>query len=119
MTDTIPTSTPLPLGLKILKQSQEDGPDPAIHDFDYPSFIGSIMFLMLCTQGDICFAVSYLSKFSSNPPLATVNACKRLLRYLVGTKDRCLVFNNKSMELVGYTDANWAGDVEDQRTITQ
>jgi hypothetical protein len=33
----------------------------------YANAIGSLMYAMLCTQLDICFAVGLVSRFQSNP----------------------------------------------------
>ena len=33
----------------------------------YASVVGSLMYVMLCTKPDICFAVGMVSRYQSNP----------------------------------------------------
>jgi len=37
-----------------------------IKDFSYASVVGSLMYAMLCTRPDICFAVGLISRYQSN-----------------------------------------------------
>ena len=69
---------------------------------------------MIASRPDICFAVGALSQFMSNPSLDHWQGVKRIFRYLKGTLDYCLTFdgNDASLKLQGYSDANWAGDVD-------
>ena len=48
----------------------------------YASVVGSLMYAMLCTRPDICFAVGMVSRYQSNPGTAHWQAVKRILRYL-------------------------------------
>lgn len=78
----------------------------------YQSVIGSVMYAM-GTRPDISFVVSKLSQFSSNPREQHWLAMKRLLRYLVKTKDYALIYQGNykkeltEPELVGYSDADY------------
>ena len=84
----------------------------------YASAIGSLMYLMLGTRPDIAFAVSCLSRFMSNPTTAHKNAVTRVLRYLLGSQDMELVYRGDLQPLTGYTDADWAGDIETRRSTS-
>ena len=53
----------------------------------YASAVGSLMYAMLCTRPDICYAVGLVSRYQSNPGEAHWKAVKRILRYLKGTMD--------------------------------
>ena len=44
--------------------------------------IGSLMYLMLCTQPDIAFAVGVLSRYNNSPKSCHMVAAKHLLRYV-------------------------------------
>ena len=48
----------------------------------YANAIGNLMYAMLCTRPDICFAVGLVSRFQNNPGPAHWKAVKRILRYL-------------------------------------
>ena len=51
----------------------------------YTSAVGSLMYAMMCTRPDICFAVDMVSRYQSNPGPVHWKAVKRILRYLKGT----------------------------------
>ena len=83
---------------------------------------------MSCQQDprpDIVLAVGYLSRFSSNLSEQHLKAAKRTLVYLKGTIDKVLTLgqldNNtegKHHSLIGYCDADYAGDMETRRSTT-
>ena len=78
-----------------------------------PSAVGSLMYAMMCTRPDICFAVGLVSRYQSNPGIAHWKAVKRILRYLSGTADYGLCYRGKDLQLQGYTDADWGGDLDE------
>ena len=75
---------------------------------NYRSFIGSLMYLAVSTRWDLCFAVAYLSRFLENPSRKHFRMCKRVLRYLAGTRNFELVYKKKRVNLLEcWTDSNW------------
>ena len=56
----------------------------------------------------------------SNPSKDHWMGVKRLLRYIKGTLDYGLKFQSVDGEddLYGYSDANWAGDIDDRRSVS-
>jgi poly(3-hydroxybutyrate) depolymerase len=72
----------------------------------YASAIGSLMYAMLCTHLDICFAVDMVSRYQSNPGPNHWRAVKRILRYLHGTIDHALCYHGGDLRWIGYSDAN-------------
>jgi hypothetical protein len=84
----------------------------------YRSIIGSLMYLMVGTRPDISFAVSALSKHLSNPTTLHLAAAKRVVRYLLGTIDKAIVYQSEPgpFRLMAYTDADWAGDKKSRRS---
>ena len=70
---------------------------------------------------DIANAVGNVAKYSEDPSKEHWIAAKRILRYLITTKDMKIVFgssyNNEDC-LIGYADANWASDVDTRRSTT-
>ena len=48
----------------------------------YTSAVGSLMYAMLCTRPDICYAVGVVSRFQSNPGPEHWIAMKHILKYL-------------------------------------
>ena len=43
---------------------------------------------------------------------------KRVLRYIQGNLDHEILYSKGSVQLVGYTDADWAGSDEEMRSIS-
>jgi transposase InsO family protein len=75
----------------------------------YQSIIGSLMYAVSATRPDLCFAVSFLSQFNHSPTTQHLQAAKRVLRYLNGTKTSGLFYPyQQSLNLVTYSDADYA-----------
>ena len=72
----------------------------------YASAVGSLMYAMMCTCLDICFGVGLVSRYQSNPGREHGKVVKRILRYLKGTMDYCLVYQGSELSLVGYSDVD-------------
>lgn len=83
----------------------------------YREAIGSLMYLMVGTRPDLAFSVGLLSKFVERPCSTHLQAVKRVLRYLIGTKNAALVFGRTSNNLIPevFVDADWAGDVKGRK----
>jgi hypothetical protein len=84
----------------------------------YRNAVGSLIYLVTGTRPDLAVATSTVAKFCENPGPAHWTAVKRILRYLKGTSDWGLLFNPKNDTLVGYSDADWAGDPDSRRSTT-
>jgi hypothetical protein len=96
-----------------------------MHNFPYQSLIGTLMYAMLGTRPDIAFAVGVLSKYSSNPGPIHWDQAAHVLRYLVGTKNHGLTFDGNNQDsddlssiILGYTDSDWAGDIDTRRSTS-
>ncbi|KAK8936121.1 hypothetical protein KSP39_PZI013254 [Platanthera zijinensis] len=90
----------------------------AMQKVPYASAVGSLMYAMVCTRPDIAHAVGTVSRFLSNPGREHWSAVKWILRYLQGTSDLTLRFGDSEPELLGYTDADMAGDVDSRRSTS-
>lgn len=121
MTDCNPISTPLDPNQHLTKEmgptSNEEIED--MKAFPYQEAIGSMMYAAQLTRPDICFALTLLSRFNKNPGHAHWQAVKRVFRYLKGTINRKLVFRgNADSELIGYCDADHAGNQDSRRSTS-
>ncbi|GFU61113.1 retrovirus-related Pol polyprotein from transposon RE2 [Trichonephila clavipes] len=58
----------------------------------YQELIGELLYLANRTRPDISFVISYLSQFNHNPEKRHYNLAKRVLRYLMGSKDKKKLF---------------------------
>lgn len=82
-------------------------PDPKC-PFRQP--LGSLMYVMIATRPDIAFAIHHLSRFGQNYTSDHHAALCRLLQYVHHTSENTLTYTQTEQpELVGYSDANWAG----------
>jgi hypothetical protein len=87
----------------------------------YRELVGALNWLATSTRSDIAHAVSCLSRFLNNPGRKHWTAAKRVVRYLKGTSSEGLGFHtndDKSSTLVGYSDSDWAGDVDSRRSTS-
>ena len=84
----------------------------------YASAVGSLMYAMLCTRPDICYAVGVVSRFQSNPGLDHWMAVKHILKYLRRTRNYMLVYSGEDMILRGYTDSDFQTDVDSRKSIS-
>ena len=78
---------------------------------------------MVCTGPDIAFAVGQVAQFCQNPKKAHWNAVKRIMAYLRGTYNYGIVYRgdtgtNESNRMIIYSDADYAGNVDNMRSIS-
>lgn len=124
MQSSKPVSTPMAAHFKLsvvqCPQTEED--KRQMTSIPYSSAIGSLMYAMVCTRPDLAHAVSLVSRFMHCPGKEHWNAVKWILRYLKNTVDVGLVFDKKlhphSNQVVGYVDADYAGDLDRRRSLS-
>ena len=113
-----PVSTPVDTTTKL---TQTDG-NKSVDEHIYQSAVGSLLYLSLWTRPDIAFAVSSVARFCSKPEQQNWTAVKRIMRYLNGTINLGLLYTIKSSKdsakCVGYSDADWAGDLSDRKSTS-
>ncbi|CAM8947373.1 unnamed protein product [Rhodiola kirilowii] len=111
MVDAKPVSTPAAPGKRL---SIYDG-DPLPEPTQFRSIVGALQYLTL-TRPDIAFAVNQVSQFMHKPTSAHWVDVKRILRYLKGTITYGLLYTPSSLSLTAYSDADYAGDLDDRRS---
>ena len=115
MQDGKPMDTPVEKSLSLSLDMRPKTPEEKekMSRVPYASAVDSMMYAMMCTRPDICYAVGLVSRFQSNPGQKHWMAVKRILRYLKGTSDYMLCYQGKKdLRLIGYSDADWGGDVD-------
>ena len=111
-----PVSTPADLNVKLQKEDGVSGPVDVI---SYQSIVGSLLYAAIATRPGIAQAVGVVSKFCANPTQSHFTAAKRILRYLKGTVSLGLSYKKCADGiLTGYSDADWAGDVDDRHSTS-
>nr|XP_016437443.1 PREDICTED: uncharacterized mitochondrial protein AtMg00810-like [Nicotiana tabacum] len=93
--------------LEMHEKLKADYDDPLPNPETYKCLVGKLNFLTH-TRPDICFAVQHLSQFMQKPCIPHMQAALRLLRYLEGTPNFGVFYNNSSdLSLSVYCDNNW------------
>jgi hypothetical protein len=79
----------------------------------YRSMIGSLLYVTT-SRLDVMQTVGQVARFQAAPKESHVLAVKRIFRYLKGTKEFGLWYpKGKYLSLIAYTDADWAGCIDD------
>jgi hypothetical protein len=108
--------TPMEPRLKLSKQSSE----PVVDKTLYRSLVGSLRYLVN-TRPDISFVVGYVSRFLEEPCEDHMAAVKRIVRYVADTQEWGLWYNRgkkKVAVLTGFSDSDYAGDVDKRYNTT-
>ena len=109
-----PISTPLEQNVKLGNNDDSKEVDGTL----YRQLVGSLNYLTT-TRLDIAYLVSILSQFMAKPHENHGKATKRVLRYLKGTIDFGIEYTNDfDVELTGFSDSDWAGDLDDKKSTT-
>ncbi len=108
--------TPVDPSSKLVKATEDS---ELFNKEEYQSAVGSLLYLSSATRPDITFAVNNVAKFSANPTKEHWTAVKRIFRYLRGTVNYGLLYTeNGSPDCVGFSDADWAGDLNDRKSTS-
>ncbi|KAJ3686570.1 hypothetical protein LUZ61_015734 [Rhynchospora tenuis] len=84
----------------------------------YRGMIGSLLYLT-ASRPDIMYAVCLCARYQANPKESHHKAVKRILRYVKGTQNLGLWYGKQTeLDLVGYTDADFAGDRMDRKSTS-
>jgi hypothetical protein len=114
ITDNRTTATPMDLHLQLRPTDGIPLKDPS----RYRHIVGSLVYLTV-TRPDIAHAVHILSQFVSAPTSVHFGHLLRVLRYLRGTPSQYLFYAHDSpFCLHAYSDATWASDPTDRRSVT-
>ncbi|XP_034707553.1 uncharacterized mitochondrial protein AtMg00810-like [Vitis riparia] len=114
MEDCKRTSTPMNQKEKF---SKDDGAEK-VDESQYRSLIGCLMYLT-ATKPDIMFSVSLLSRFMHCASEVHFQAAKRIVRYIKATTNYGIKYScYQNFKLHGYSDSDWAGSIDDMRSIT-
>ena len=113
MVDCKTTPTPFQSGVTLTTSCTSPPVNPSM----YRQLVGSLLYLTH-TKPDIAFAVGLVSRFSQDPHESHWKAAKRILRYIKGTVRFGIQYTTGTPELVGFTDSDWAGSVDDRKSTS-
>ncbi|RVX16933.1 Retrovirus-related Pol polyprotein from transposon RE1 [Vitis vinifera] len=110
-----PVNTPIKKCLKLCVEPNQVSTDKG----RYQRLVGRLMYLAH-TRPDLAYAWSVVSQYMHNPGEQHMNAVMRILRYLKNAPRTGILFaknvDHQSIEV--YTDADWAGAVDDRRSTS-
>ena len=114
MLDCKPVDTPMDPNVKLVPGQGEPLGDPG----RYRRLVGKLNYLTI-TRPDISFPVSVVSQFLQSPCDSHWDAVIRILRYIKSTPGQGVLYENRGhTQVVGYTDADWAGSPTDRRSTS-
>ncbi|XP_021607770.2 secreted RxLR effector protein 161 [Manihot esculenta] len=101
------------------KKLSKNDDEPFVDATEYRRIIESLRYLVN-TRPDLTYSVGIVSRYMETPTVSHMNAVKQILRYVKGTVGMGIEYkkNQNSVELVGYSDSDLAGDTEDRKSTT-
>ena len=131
LSDCKPASTPFPSNFLDLPAAPPNSL-PDLTDADlipkYQRIVGCLLYLAIATRPDISYYAMWLGQFNANPSRCHFLAAKHVLRYLSGTRNLALSLGSPSprvpttlrgyLQNVGCSDADWASDIADRKSIS-
>jgi hypothetical protein len=119
MSNLAPKSIPADPSIRLIanKSPKSEG-EKTTSPYPYREAVGALLYLALMTRPDISYAVGQVSKYCQNPNESHWNAVTQIFAYLNGTMDFGIWLGGERTGLIGYTDADYAGDKNDYRSTS-
>ncbi|XP_057452354.1 secreted RxLR effector protein 161-like [Lotus japonicus] len=104
--------TPAATHIKLTKDESGTYVDQSL----YRSMIGSLLYL-IASRPDIAFSVGVCARYQAAPKESHLIQVKRIIKYINGTVDYEIFYaRNSNSNLIGYCDADWAGNADDRKS---
>ena len=115
MLDCKLVDTPMDPNVKLVLGQGESLGDPG----RYRQLVGKLNYLTI-TRPDISFPVSVVSQFLQSPCDSHWDAVIHILRYIKSTLGQGVLYKNRGhTQVVGFTDADWAGSPAYRRSTSR
>ncbi|KAJ9532906.1 hypothetical protein QJQ45_010996 [Haematococcus lacustris] len=114
LADARPKATPLSTSEQLVREGEVV---LRMGEHSYAELVGSLMHLAVCTRPDIAHAVGLCAKYMAAPTQQHWEALYGVLRYVASTVSHGLAFGGAE-GLVGFCDADFAGDLDTRRSTT-
>eukprot|EP00253_Pinus_taeda_P001949 PITA_01949 len=112
MEDCKPAPSPFQSGVKLSVYCTSPEVDATL----YRQFVGKLLYLTH-TRPDLSFVVGLVAWFMQTPHESHWKAAKRILRYVRGTVQFGIHYSAEASPLlVGFTDSDWDGDLDDRKS---
>ncbi|RVW50236.1 Retrovirus-related Pol polyprotein from transposon RE1 [Vitis vinifera] len=113
MLECKPVDTPMDPNVKLVP-----GQGEPLRDLGDIELVGKLNYLTI-TRPDISFPVSVVSQFLQSPCDNHWDVVIRILRYIKGTPGQGMLYEDRGhTQIVGNTDADWAGSPSDRRSTS-
>jgi hypothetical protein len=117
---------PMDYSLKLTPSAEDDN---RVDPTDFRSIVGALHYCAHCTRPDIAAPVSILSKFLADPNVTHMRQARKVLSYLLWSKDIGLTWHRDPHPgpgatkqtpgvISGFADATFADDTETRRSHT-
>ncbi|XP_075489616.1 uncharacterized protein LOC142528449 [Primulina tabacum] len=104
--------------MESIEKLSKDDVAAGVDNTQYRSIIGSLLYLS-ASRPDIMFSVCLCARYQADPKVTHLKAVKRILRYIAGTVNLGLWYTKETnTNLVGFSDADWAGNLDDRKSTT-
>jgi hypothetical protein len=114
MEDCKPVITPMQTSCKLRKDDDSKSTDHR----QYKSMIDNLLYVTT-SRPYVMQEVGQVARFQATPKDSHVLAVKRIFRYLKGIEEFGLWYpKGNDLSLISYTDADWAGCIDDQRSTS-
>jgi hypothetical protein len=114
MTRCKPISIPLDQNVKLSANEGNLVEDTTM----YKRIIGSLIY-MIITRLDLSYVVRVVSQFLQTPRKPHLDAVRRILKYIKHILHCGIFYEAKSqLQVHGYTNADWASNVSNRRSIS-
>jgi hypothetical protein len=91
----------------------------SVDSTNFKQMVGCLMYL-IATRPDMCYSICLIARYMERPTEIHLAAAKRILRYLKGTVNFGILYRRGvlNQELKGWTDSDYAGDVDDRKSTS-
>ena len=107
--------TPAAQGIVLFDEAHQ----PLKDHTKYQSIIGALMYATTLCRSDVSYIVNYLARFNQKPTKELFRIAKRVLIYLLTTKDLGVTHKpSEKMVLTAFVDSDWAGERHDRKSVS-
>ncbi|XP_054746097.1 uncharacterized protein LOC129250498 [Anastrepha obliqua] len=114
MEDYKSVKTPPEFNAKLEKPAARE--ENEMKKYPYQSVMGALLYLAVTTRPDLASSINFLSQFNSNYNKTHWKAAKRVLRYLKGTINYGIFYEEGNAKLYAIADADLGTNMADKRS---
>ena len=116
LTNSKPRNTPMHISDNLKAASEREIEE--CRSLPYREIIGCLNYVCTVSRPDIAYSLSKLARYLTAYNRQHWNAAKSVLKYLLTTKNLSLTYKQENCTICGYTDADWAGNIEKRKSTS-